>query len=238
MLKVPTHVAASGELHPSAVFSEPEVALLWSDPDGDGSVAEYMETLTPENPTIIDREVDEDGGLLEPGHWDLDEADGLLNERGYRRTDDWQLAGEGYYHAPVETLDDEAQRDEEPQVTMTPYEVGAARALLGLTIPAAGEALGINPETFRNWEYGRAAIPEDKARQLYALIEQTARVVYELKREMEALVTREHPNSCVLSVPRADVGAPEGMPASWWRMVAARVQADLPVIRIANEEAK
>lgn len=235
MLKVPNFAAASGELRPSAVFSEPEVVLLWSDPDGDGGAADHMETLTPESPTIIGCEVDEDGGLLEPGHWDLDEADGLLNERGFRRTEEWRLAGDGYYQASVEPLDGEVRHGEEPQVTMTPYEVGAARALLGLTIPAAGEALGINPETFRNWEYGRAAIPEDKARQLYELIEQTARVVDELKREMEAQVTRTHPNSCVLSVPRADVGAPEGMPASWWRMVAARVQADLPVIEIANE---
>ena len=97
--KVPTHAAAPGELLPSAIYDAPVVELLWDDTLGG---AELIESLTPQNPTIEDREVDDAGTVLEYGYWPLEEADELLSDNGYIRTGDWELTGGGYYLASIE----------------------------------------------------------------------------------------------------------------------------------------
>ena len=97
--KVPTHAAAPGELLPSAIYDAPVVELLWDDTLGG---AELIESLTPQNPTIEDREVNDDGTVLEYGYWPLEEADELLSDNGYIRTGDWELTGGGYYLASIE----------------------------------------------------------------------------------------------------------------------------------------
>ncbi|PMC76395.1 hypothetical protein [Brachybacterium sp. UMB0905] len=56
--------------------------------DGEG---DHFAWLPAENPTIEDREIDEETGeVIDPGQWDIDEADDILTAHGYRRTQPWQ----------------------------------------------------------------------------------------------------------------------------------------------------
>ncbi len=49
-------------------------------------------------PTMIGRRTDPvTGAVLDPGHWDLDEADQIIRGAGYRRVEDWTPVRGGHH---------------------------------------------------------------------------------------------------------------------------------------------
>lgn len=57
--------------------------------DGEG---DHFAWLPAENPTIEGRDIDDETGeVIDPGQWDIDEADDILTAAGYSRTQPWQF---------------------------------------------------------------------------------------------------------------------------------------------------
>lgn len=67
--------------------------------------AEHVTWIEAQNPTIEGRQV-EDGEVIDPGTWELGEADDIIAAQGYQRTTDWEAVADPYLVARVEPVKD------------------------------------------------------------------------------------------------------------------------------------
>ncbi len=66
--------------------------------------AEHVTWVEAQNPTIEGRQV-EDGEVIDPGTWELGEADDIIAAQGYQRTTDWEEVAAPYLIARIEPKD-------------------------------------------------------------------------------------------------------------------------------------
>lgn len=66
--------------------------------------AEHVEWVKAFNPTVKGRLVD-CGEVIDPGTWELGEADEIIAAQGYRRTTEWEDAGD-YLVAHIAPVND------------------------------------------------------------------------------------------------------------------------------------
>ena len=104
---------------------------------------------------------------------------------------------------------------------MTPAEFVCSRELLGLPITWVAEHLGVTERTVYRWEAGTTKIPAVMAQRMRAWVENTERIVGKV-----TVVISGAPARVKLET-FPDKGfehkGVEGWPASWHRMVMARV---------------
>ena len=89
-----TATGAAAPFRLSALYDAYGVDFL----NGDG----HIEWVPATNPTVEDRDVDDDGTVLNPGNWVVAEADDIIREAGYRRTSEWVQGADEIMYADVE----------------------------------------------------------------------------------------------------------------------------------------
>lgn len=67
--------------------------------------ADHVAWVEADDPTVSGRVV-EDGEVIDPGTWELSEADEIIAAQGYRRTASWEETSAGYLVAHIEPVDD------------------------------------------------------------------------------------------------------------------------------------
>nr|PZN23928.1 MAG: transcriptional regulator [Mycolicibacterium hassiacum] len=120
---------------------------------------------------------------------------------------------------------------------MTPAEFKIIRELLGLTGDWLADHLGRTPRTVRHWEQGKYTIPEGVRAELQDLQRRTRDYVDQL---VAHLSRSPDPVAYVYRTDEdyhaADPSSP--FPASWHRMVIARVALEVPALSIVFSDAR
>lgn len=98
---------------------------------------------------------------------------------------------------------------------MSPAEFRMVREYLGLTGETLAEHLGVTLRSVRRWEHGHRPVSDGIRQQMEHLEETAARHVGELVDRLGEA------SDLVLSIPSA-------ADSGWWRMIAARVAAEVP----------
>jgi hypothetical protein len=101
---------------------------------------------------------------------------------------------------------------------MTPAEFRCMREYLGLPLNWVASNLGVTERTVNRWENGVTPIPDHASADLAHLVEYTGRCVEKIMR------TRKQHGQLITTTD--DDMVVDGFPASWHRMVCARVAAE------------
>ncbi|MDT0306142.1 DUF1870 family protein [Streptomyces sp. DSM 44917] len=117
---------------------------------------------------------------------------------------------------------------------MTPAEFQTVREYLGLSGPWLASYLGVSYKTIQHWQSGRFPVPDGVRLTLEELEERTAQFVDAVARSVN---TRDEPGDAVVETYRSDeeyrAAHPDAeFPASWHRMVVARVAQQVPALSI------
>jgi len=119
---------------------------------------------------------------------------------------------------------------------MTPAEFKVVREFLGLSGDWLAEHLKVNPRTVRAWEQGRYPIPDGVRLELERMETQTGEFI---GRAVDRLM--DLPDPAILtyrSDPEYHTAHPDvAWPASWHRMVCARVALEIPGLSIVYPDA-
>lgn len=120
---------------------------------------------------------------------------------------------------------------------MTPAEFKVVREFLGLSGKWLADHLGVALRTVWHWEQGRYPIPDGVRTELESLERQTGdyigRVVDRLMDVPDPVVVVYRSDA---EYRAADPGSP--FPASWHRMVIARVALEVPALSIVFSDAR
>ena len=119
---------------------------------------------------------------------------------------------------------------------MNGAEFQCAREYLGLSAVWVADRLGVDRRTVYRWEQGKTRLPDDAAAMMGEWVQRTSMAVGKL-----TVAIHLEPSELLVATP--DEGfehmAVEGFPASWQRMVRARVaeRTDRQIVWMSKESA-